>query len=106
MTANETSRERWVRRTRESVHRYLAGSRVPESAQSIEDNLDIGVWTSIGLMDRRSAREINAALRWLVAQGYATALPKEHRDPYDPPGKLYQLTRTGRDNVPAKEEAR
>lgn len=87
MTARETSRARWVRETRESVLRALLDERgVPQSAGSLEDNLDVTHWTSIGPMGVRSAREIGAALRWLEQQGLAEAV---ERDEYDPPGKVY-----------------
>jgi hypothetical protein len=90
----ETQRQRWVRRTRESVMRQLAREGV-STAGSLVDNLDISWWSSIGPMDVRSQREISAALNWLVQQGFAEVIDEKLRDPYDPPGKLYDLTLEG-----------
>jgi len=100
-----TRRERWVRRTRESVARALAGDDVPESASSLEDNLDINDYaTGIGFIDRRSAREISAALVWLEKQGYVESMTFD-RDDYDyAPGKHYMLTRAGREYARLAEE--
>lgn len=93
---NETSRERWVRRTRESVARQLYREGGPISAQVLEDNLDITRYMpSLGFADRRTQSEISSALTWLVKNGYAEVV--EDRQPYDPPGKLYELTTKGWD---------
>lgn len=89
----ENSRERWVRETREATVRALVRFAVPASAAALEDELDLGTWTSIGLIGHRSAREVSAALRWAVAEGYAE--PVAERDPEDPPGKLYTYTASG-----------
>jgi hypothetical protein len=65
------------------------------SASALVDNLDISWWSSIGPMDVRSVREISAALTWLVKEGKAEVIDEKLRDPYDPPGKLYDLTLEG-----------
>lgn len=92
-----TGRERWVQRTRESVLRALEREHGgPETAQSLEGNLDISTYMpSLGFVDQRTEREIAAALRWLAVQGW---VEEAEREPYDPPGgKLYRLTPAGRD---------
>jgi hypothetical protein len=94
LRVGENSRQAWVRRTRESVLRQLSREYVACSAGYLEDNLDItGYSHGFGFYDRRSAREISAALRWLVAQGYAEEV--HERVPDDPPGKLYVVTTRG-----------
>jgi len=84
------SRERWVRRTRESVMRELAKEHVPLRATDLEDNLDISEYMpSFGFVDRRTEREISAALVWLEKQGYVTSMEYD-RDDFDyEPGKHY-----------------
>jgi hypothetical protein len=72
------------------------------SASALVDNLDISWWSSIGPMDVRSVREISAALTWLVKEGKAEVIDEKLRDPYDPPGKLYDLTLEGDAEVAVK----
>ena len=88
--------QRWVWRTRESVARALAGANVPESAASLEGNLDIGDYISgLGFIDRRSAKEISAALVWLEQNGLAESM-EFGKDDYDySPHKHYVLTKMG-----------
>jgi hypothetical protein len=89
------SRERWVRDTREATGRALAHEYVPLSARALVGNLDIDTWTFGGPLTR-TEREIGAALRWLVSQGYAERVPEEERwSEYDPPGVLFIVTPTG-----------
>jgi hypothetical protein len=99
------ARERWVAATRTSTARALHRIGIPMSAAALEGNLDIDRWTSIGPL-MRTQREISAALRWLIAEGYAKAV--EDRDQLDPPGRLYVLTEQGNDfattNEPIIEE--
>lgn len=95
MTARETTRERWVRRTRESTLRYLAQEQIPLSARAIEGNLDIGGWGTLGPIGARTDREIGAALRWLVQQGHVERLKESEREPSDPLGPLYVVTYAG-----------
>lgn len=102
LPANE--RERWVRRTRESVVRALAGDwSGGATAAHLEDNLDIGEYMpSLGFVDRRSMLEIQAALRWLAKQGLVeeVAVTKDERREFDmkPGQKMYRLTRAGFDS--------
>lgn len=99
----ETSRARWVRETRESVLRALCSDGIPMSAGALEDNLDISWYSSgLGFFGRRTAREISAALRWLVGEGYARRLDADERTPYDYPGVLYVPTDLGYDNITEK----
>jgi hypothetical protein len=94
--ANETSRARWVRETRESTGRLLLWEEV-HSALGMEGNLDIGDYvTGLGFRGVRSAREIGAALRWMEREGYAIELPAVCRNVEDPPGVLFQITDKGR----------
>src|SRR3954466_376787 len=95
MPTTENSRSRWVRRTRESVLRYLVRESVPLSAGAIEHNLDITGWGDFGVRDDRTKREISAALQWLVTLGWAERLPEDQRYPDDPSGVLYVATRAG-----------
>jgi hypothetical protein len=89
----ETSRVRWVRRTRESVARALVREGVPSRASDLEDNLDITHYvTGLGFLDQRTEREISAALRWLVSQGYAEAMTFDR----GAPGIHYTITEPGR----------
>lgn len=91
--SRETSREQWVRRTRESVARQMFRDGIPVSASYLLDNLDISNYSpSFGFYDTRTQREISAALTWLVKNGYAT---KEVYDKDDPPGQCYNLTEAG-----------
>lgn len=88
--------QRWVRRTRESVMRQLVRERIPMSQQGLEDNLDITRYVpALGFVDRRSEREIGAALRWLSARGYARRLREDERQRDDWPGVLYEATVLG-----------
>jgi hypothetical protein len=92
------SRERWVRRTRESVARYLMRYVGPFCAQEIEGNLDLTQYSALGFLDQRSSREISAALRWLVEQGYAEEVeiePWQLSEIEHPDAKHYQLTQAG-----------
>lgn len=94
----ETSQQKWVRRTRESVLRAIAKEGIPVSAGYLEDCLDITTYyTGLGFVDRRSQREVSAALRYLVTQGHARRLDASERDVYDPPGTLYECTPAGFD---------
>lgn len=100
----ETSREKWVRRTRESTARALRDEGGLGSAASLEGNLDISWYaTGLGFIDQRSEREISAALRWLVKQGYAERMT--FRSPFDPPGVCYELTRHGYDWIEETQKA-
>lgn len=93
-TKKETSRQKWVRETRESVLRaLLAECGVPMSAASLDGNLDVSdYFTGIGFIGVRSQREISAALVWHEKQGNVQQV---ERDPIDPPGKCYILTDQG-----------
>lgn len=92
----ETSRERWIRRTRESVARQMVREGVPVSAQALEDNLDITRYMpGLGFVDRRTRGEISAALMWLTKNEYAKVTLERQKE--DPPGKLYKLTTKGWD---------
>lgn len=94
----ETSRQRWVRQTRQSVHRALARD-YAASADGLEGNLDVNDYVSgLGFTGVRSVREIQAALRWLEQQGLA------ERADLDGDGALYQLTEAGAASVPPKAE--
>lgn len=94
--ARETGQSKWVRETRWSVIRALAGEQVPVRARDLEGNLDISTYMpSLGFSGVRSEREISAALRWLVEQGYAESMTFE-RDDYDyQPGVHYSATLEG-----------
>lgn len=101
----ELSGARWVRRTRESTARFLAGEGIPHSAGSIEGNLDITSWgPSIGTIDTRTRAEISAALRHLHQKGYVEEVKDRPEDA--PPGKLFQITDHGVDWVGTHTEGR
>lgn len=95
-----TSRERWIARTRESVTRRLADDGVPQTAGDLVDNLDITRYLpSLGTIDQRTEREISAALRWLVEQGYAEEVHPDYPGQFAEYGMrgrvAYQLTVKG-----------
>lgn len=97
MATKETSRQCWVRETRESVHRALARE-YAASAAALEGNLDITRYsTGLGFTGVRSAREINAALRWLESKGWARRTG-DTDDMYG--GAMFELTVDGDRNVP------
>lgn len=99
MTRRETGRQKWVRETRESVHRALRSEFVA-SAGYLEGSLDVGGYsTGFGFYGQRSAREIAAALRWLEAQGFARRTG-EKDEVYG--GDLFELTEVGVEKLPAK----
>ena len=92
-----TQREKWVTETRESTGRALVREQIPMSAGALYGNLDCSTYISgLGFTGIRTEREISAALRWLVDEGYAERLPDDQRDPDDPPGALYVATPNGR----------
>jgi hypothetical protein len=94
--AHEHGQARYVRETRWSVARALAKEQVPMRARDLEGNLDISDYLpSLGFVGVRTEREISAALRWLVEQGYAESMTFE-RDDYDyRPGIHYSATNEG-----------
>lgn len=90
-----TSQQRWVTATREAVARELRREwSVPMSAIALEGNLDIDTWSFGGPLTR-TAREISAALNWLVAQGYAERMAEADRTEWDPRGVCYVITPAG-----------
>lgn len=94
------SRDRWIARTRESAARKLAEDGVPQTAGSLLDNLDITRYMpSLGFIDQRTEREISAALRWMVGQGYAEEVHPDYPGQFAEYGMrgrvAYQLTNKG-----------